>query len=145
MVEADQAVDSVTVEVSIGHQPGCEGLLNPASGICYNFTGTMMRWRDAWDHCAAWGGTPAIVRSASDFLFVRSKFSVHNFSNLAWLGGVSLDPDAERMVASLDHGSYIQNPDSPRTDAINPYQYAVLSDWCVVGACRRVVVVVGCG
>lgn len=127
--EADQQTDTATISVSMGHQPLCEGLLNPESGICYNFTGTMMKWTDAWDHCASWGGTPAIVRSASDFLFVRRQFSVFNMSNLAWLGGVSLDPEAERLVASIDSGSYIQNPDSPATDEVAPYEYAIFSDW----------------
>ena len=129
LVEADQAISSVEISVSLGHQPLCEGLLNVDNGICYNFTGTMMKWTDAWDHCAAWGGTPAIARSAADFLFMRRQFSVYNLSNLAWLGGVSLDPDAELLVASIDSGSYIQNPDSPATDEVNPYEYAILSDW----------------
>ena len=77
LVEANDAVDSVVVNVSMGHQPLCEGLLNEETGICYNFTGTMMTWVDAWDHCANWGGTPAIVRSAQDFLWIRSQFSMY--------------------------------------------------------------------
>jgi len=50
-------------------------------------------------------------------------------SNLAWIGGVSLNADAELLVASIDSGSYIQNPDSPATDNVNPYEYAIFSDW----------------
>ncbi len=49
-----------------------------------------------------------------------------NLTNLAWIGGVSLNANEERLKATFSSGSYIYNPPGGTVD---PFQYATYLDW----------------
>ena len=91
--------------VSVGTQAECRGIIKKDTGVCYYFDRSLKNWHDMWDFCEAWGGTPAVIRTESDYEWMVKQMSGDEWgvNTDVWLAGI--ERDGMDIIPSREDGA----------------------------------------